>query len=334
MRACRVDQDRGEECHRRVEIEQRGDDDDQGSGAHEQHGAVGGNSGQRVAAPGEQPVFVATNPTRRRPATRTKAGQTCPAADSASAGARDGCGDRSRCASEGEQPAQRPRGGEVSHVLAHRARWTCFLGMTTRVTSVCGHVRSQQHRSIIVRRRSAPMADVLSEKARGTIAQPVLASLATINPDGSPQITPLWVDRDGDDVLFNTARGRKKARNLETRSECRGDCLRPERSVQRRRLPRHRDRCDRPTAPMPTSTCWPRSIWVSMSTRCVGRVKSASRCGWRTDHIATQGRPPAAGTALASSWPRKPGPGGSSRRSARIGAAPESLSVLVYRSVR
>jgi PPOX class probable F420-dependent enzyme len=59
------------------------------------------------------------------------------------------------------------------------------------------------------------MADVLSEKARALIARPVLASLATLNPDGSPQITPLWVDRDGDDVVFNTAEGRKKARNLE-----------------------------------------------------------------------------------------------------------------------
>ena len=59
------------------------------------------------------------------------------------------------------------------------------------------------------------MADVLSEKARELMARPVLASLATLNPDGSPQITPLWVDRDGDDVLFNTARGRKKARNME-----------------------------------------------------------------------------------------------------------------------
>ena len=59
------------------------------------------------------------------------------------------------------------------------------------------------------------MADVLSEKARALITRPVLASLATLNPDGSPQITPLWVDLEGDDVVFNTAQGRKKARNLE-----------------------------------------------------------------------------------------------------------------------
>jgi PPOX class probable F420-dependent enzyme len=62
------------------------------------------------------------------------------------------------------------------------------------------------------------MAGTLSSKARELIARPVLASLATLNPDGSPQITPLWVDMDGDNVLFNTAQGRIKARNLETDS--------------------------------------------------------------------------------------------------------------------
>jgi PPOX class probable F420-dependent enzyme len=58
------------------------------------------------------------------------------------------------------------------------------------------------------------MPDVLSEKARTLIGRPVLASLTTLNADGSPQITPLWVDLDGDDLLFNTAEGRVKARNL------------------------------------------------------------------------------------------------------------------------
>jgi PPOX class probable F420-dependent enzyme len=58
------------------------------------------------------------------------------------------------------------------------------------------------------------MPDTLSAKARTLIARPVLASLATLNADGSPQITPLWIDLDGDDLLFNTAEGRVKARNL------------------------------------------------------------------------------------------------------------------------
>ena len=59
------------------------------------------------------------------------------------------------------------------------------------------------------------MADVLSTPARELLARPVLASLATIAADGSPQITPLWIDVDGDDLLINTAQGRAKARNLE-----------------------------------------------------------------------------------------------------------------------
>jgi PPOX class probable F420-dependent enzyme len=57
-------------------------------------------------------------------------------------------------------------------------------------------------------------ATTLSEKARQLIARPVLASLTTLAADGSPQVTPIWIDRDGDDLLFNTAQGRVKARHM------------------------------------------------------------------------------------------------------------------------
>jgi PPOX class probable F420-dependent enzyme len=40
------------------------------------------------------------------------------------------------------------------------------------------------------------------------------ASLATLNPDGSPQVTPVWFDYDGKHIIINTARGRVKDRNL------------------------------------------------------------------------------------------------------------------------
>jgi PPOX class probable F420-dependent enzyme len=40
------------------------------------------------------------------------------------------------------------------------------------------------------------------------------AHLATINGDGTPQVTPVWVDFDGTHIRFNTARGRVKERNL------------------------------------------------------------------------------------------------------------------------
>ncbi len=41
-----------------------------------------------------------------------------------------------------------------------------------------------------------------------------LAHLATLMPDGSPQITRGWVDADGEHVLVNTAEGRVKANNI------------------------------------------------------------------------------------------------------------------------
>ncbi len=40
------------------------------------------------------------------------------------------------------------------------------------------------------------------------------ASLATLMPDGRPQVTPVWCDLEGDRVIINSARGRQKDRNL------------------------------------------------------------------------------------------------------------------------
>jgi PPOX class probable F420-dependent enzyme len=40
------------------------------------------------------------------------------------------------------------------------------------------------------------------------------ASLGTLMPDGSPQVTPVWVDYDGKYILFNSAVGRVKDKNI------------------------------------------------------------------------------------------------------------------------
>jgi len=40
------------------------------------------------------------------------------------------------------------------------------------------------------------------------------AVLATLNPDGSPQTSAMWVGRDGADLLFSTVEGRVKHRNM------------------------------------------------------------------------------------------------------------------------
>jgi PPOX class probable F420-dependent enzyme len=41
------------------------------------------------------------------------------------------------------------------------------------------------------------------------------AVLATVNPDGSPQTSVVWVGRDGDDLLMSTVQGRVKDRNMQ-----------------------------------------------------------------------------------------------------------------------
>jgi PPOX class probable F420-dependent enzyme len=40
------------------------------------------------------------------------------------------------------------------------------------------------------------------------------ANLGTLNQDGSPQVTPVWVDYDGKHVRINSARGRQKDKNI------------------------------------------------------------------------------------------------------------------------
>jgi PPOX class probable F420-dependent enzyme len=44
------------------------------------------------------------------------------------------------------------------------------------------------------------------------------AQLATLMPDGSPQVTPVWIDYDGTHILINSAKGRLKDRNMQERS--------------------------------------------------------------------------------------------------------------------
>jgi PPOX class probable F420-dependent enzyme len=55
----------------------------------------------------------------------------------------------------------------------------------------------------------------LTDKQAQLLVDKNIASLATVNPDGSPHVTPVWVDWDGEHVLVNTLRGRAKVRNIE-----------------------------------------------------------------------------------------------------------------------
>jgi PPOX class probable F420-dependent enzyme len=58
------------------------------------------------------------------------------------------------------------------------------------------------------------MATIPASHADLLTAKPAFAQVATLNSDGSPQVTPVWVDFDGTHVIINTVKGRVKARNL------------------------------------------------------------------------------------------------------------------------
>jgi len=58
------------------------------------------------------------------------------------------------------------------------------------------------------------MAIALSEATLRLLDGKNYAVLATINPDGSPQTSVIWIGRDGGDLLFSTVEGRVKHRNM------------------------------------------------------------------------------------------------------------------------
>jgi PPOX class probable F420-dependent enzyme len=58
---------------------------------------------------------------------------------------------------------------------------------------------------------------MIPEKYLDLFQKKAFASLATVNADGSPQVTPVWCDFDGKYVLVNSAKGRRKDRNMRDR---------------------------------------------------------------------------------------------------------------------
>ncbi|MFJ7998744.1 PPOX class F420-dependent oxidoreductase [Streptomyces sp. NPDC096310] len=58
------------------------------------------------------------------------------------------------------------------------------------------------------------MTAALSDGLKQLLDTPVFVNIATIQPDGSPQVSPVWVKRDGEDVLISTTVDRQKEKNL------------------------------------------------------------------------------------------------------------------------
>ena len=58
------------------------------------------------------------------------------------------------------------------------------------------------------------MADKIPEAFKDLFAKVAYANLATVMPDGSPQVTPVWFDYDGECLRINSAKGRIKDKNM------------------------------------------------------------------------------------------------------------------------
>ena len=59
------------------------------------------------------------------------------------------------------------------------------------------------------------MTATLPDKAFPFVDEPEFATIATINPDGQPQLSVVWVERHGNDIVFSTVKGRRKHLNID-----------------------------------------------------------------------------------------------------------------------
>jgi PPOX class probable F420-dependent enzyme len=58
------------------------------------------------------------------------------------------------------------------------------------------------------------MAASVPDDFKDLFQKKAFANLATVMPDGSPQVTPVWFDWDGSHIRINSAKGRVKDRNM------------------------------------------------------------------------------------------------------------------------
>jgi PPOX class probable F420-dependent enzyme len=63
------------------------------------------------------------------------------------------------------------------------------------------------------------MSAQIPEPFKDLLTRPIPATIATIMPDGQPQLSVVWCNTDGTHVLVNTARGRQKDKNLRARPQ-------------------------------------------------------------------------------------------------------------------
>ncbi|MFE1886230.1 PPOX class F420-dependent oxidoreductase [Streptomyces diastatochromogenes] len=59
------------------------------------------------------------------------------------------------------------------------------------------------------------MPAALPDRLKSLLDAPVFIVVGTLQPDGSPQLSPVWVKRDQDQIVFSTTVDRRKKKNLD-----------------------------------------------------------------------------------------------------------------------
>lgn len=67
----------------------------------------------------------------------------------------------------------------------------------------------------------------LPDKVKTMLQKPVFVHFATLMKGGAPQVSPVWVDVDGDTILINSAVGRLKDKNVRTDARVALSCTDP-----------------------------------------------------------------------------------------------------------
>ena len=58
------------------------------------------------------------------------------------------------------------------------------------------------------------MSAKIPENLKDLLQRPIVVAFATSNPDGQPQVTPVWASLEGEQIWINSAVGRRKDRNV------------------------------------------------------------------------------------------------------------------------
>ncbi len=58
------------------------------------------------------------------------------------------------------------------------------------------------------------MSATIPDHLKDLLERPIIVAFATTNPDGQPQVTPVWASLEGDQVWINSAVGRRKDKNV------------------------------------------------------------------------------------------------------------------------